>query len=294
MVGVLVFVDEQEAGPAAGAGLDLLVCGEELDRQGDQVVEVDARGGVEQPLVTPVEGGDLLLEEILRLGLVGRRIEELVLGGADVGEHGAGGEGGLGEALGGEGLLDEPDLVAGVEDVEVPAQAHPLAVAAHHHQAVAVEGADGGGERVHAEQVLDPVAHLAGRLVGEGHGGDGAGIDAHLLDEPVDAVGDDPGLARPRAGEDELRPLAVGDGRDLLGVQLAFELLGYGLLHAGILSERVGGWQGGRSHSGCLFGPSAPQGRQISSPALPGRALTPQPLSPGLPPFPTGERGLRR
>src|SRR6185295_15483043 len=98
-----------------------------------------------------------------------------------------------------------------------------------------------------AQQVLHPLAHLAGRLVGEGHGGDVAGIDAHLLDQPEDAVGDDPGLAGPRAGEDELRPLAMRDGGDLLRVELPFELERDGLLHAGSLSEGVGGWQGGAS-----------------------------------------------
>ncbi len=88
-----------------------------------------------------------------------------------------------------------------------------------------------------AEQVLHPLAHLARGLVGEGHGGDEAGIDPHLLDQPEDAVGDDPGLARPGAGQDELRPLAVGDGGDLLGVELALELQGDGFLHGGSLSE---------------------------------------------------------
>jgi hypothetical protein len=131
-------------------------------------------------------------------------------------------------------------LIRGIKNVEVAAQRHPLAIAAQEQQAVAVERAHRGGKRVDANQVLDPLAHFARRLVGEGHGGDVPGVDAHLFDKPEDAVGDDPGFAGPGAGEDELRPHAVGDGGDLLRVELDLELLGDVFLHGGSLSEGRG------------------------------------------------------
>ena len=64
MVGVLVLVDQQEPGAVADPLLDLGVGRQELDGEADQVVEVDARGLAEEPLVAAVEGGDLLLEEV--------------------------------------------------------------------------------------------------------------------------------------------------------------------------------------------------------------------------------------
>ncbi len=79
MVGVLVFVHQQVAGAVADPLPDVGVVGEELDREADEVVEVDAGGLGEEPLVAPVERGDLLLEEVGGRRLVGGRLDELVL-----------------------------------------------------------------------------------------------------------------------------------------------------------------------------------------------------------------------
>ena len=69
-------------------------------------------------------------------------------------------------------------------------------------------------ERRH--QGLDPLAHLAGRLVGEGHGQDRVGRDPR-----AEQVGDPPGdharLARAGPGEDEEGAVDMGDGLALGG-----------------------------------------------------------------------------
>ena len=50
------------------------------------------------------------------------------------------------------------------------------------------------------QQQLQPLLHLAGRLVGEGHRQQGAGIHAVVADQVGDAVGEGPGLAAAGTG----------------------------------------------------------------------------------------------
>ena len=71
-----------------------------------------------------------------------------------------------------------------------------------------------------AEQLLDALGHLGGGLVGEGDGEDGIRRDALRLNEIGDAVGDDAGLARAGAGQDEQRAVRGLDGGALLRIHL--------------------------------------------------------------------------
>ena len=71
-----------------------------------------------------------------------------------------------------------------------------------------------------ADEVPDAFAHLGGRLVGEGDGGDARGLHARLQDEMSDAVSDEPGLAGAGTGEHQQRPPGMRDGDPLLLVQL--------------------------------------------------------------------------
>ena len=57
-----------------------------------------------------------------------------------------------------------------------------------------------------AEEGDDAVAHLAGRLVGEGDGQDAVGVDAALGHQVGDAVGDDARLAAAGPRQDEEGP----------------------------------------------------------------------------------------
>ena len=58
-----------------------------------------------------------------------------------------------------------------------------------------------------SEQRLDALAHLLGRLVGEGDGEDLVRTRESLGDQIGDAMRDDARLARARAGEDQQRRL---------------------------------------------------------------------------------------
>ncbi|MNP14133.1 hypothetical protein D3C76_1064460 [compost metagenome] len=69
-------------------------------------------------------------------------------------------------------------------------------------QAQVVEGRDRQALALAgAQQGADALLHLAGGLVGEGHGDDVLGADAALLDQVGDLAGDHAGLAGTGAGQ---------------------------------------------------------------------------------------------
>jgi hypothetical protein len=112
------------------------------------------------------------------------------------------------EIGGGDQLLQQPQLVVGVEDGEVGLQPDQLRVPPQHLGADRVEGAEPRHplDRI-ADDAPDPLAHLARGLVGERHRQD--------FGRPGAAGGDEVGqprrqrrrLARSRAGEHQHRPL---------------------------------------------------------------------------------------
>src|SRR6266851_2299009 len=84
----------------------------------------------------------------------------------------------------------------------------PETVAPQQARAEGVEGADGElREALGTDQAIEPLAHLLGGLVCEGHGEDRTGRHA-LADEVSDAVREDARLPRSRAGQDEERAVA--------------------------------------------------------------------------------------
>ncbi len=102
--------------------------------------------------------------------------------------------------------FDEPQLVGGVVDREVRAVAEPLRLAAQ-------DAAAGGVERHHPrragrrpDEILDPLAHLGGRLVRERDREDLGRLHADRGEQMRDAAGEHAGLARARAGDHEHRP----------------------------------------------------------------------------------------
>ena len=77
-----------------------------------------------------------------------------------------------------------------------------------------------------AEDGADPFAHLAGRLVGEGHGQHLAGEGPAGQQDMREAGGQHAGLAGAGAGQHQQRPVDGFDRGALLGVQ-AREVVGH-------------------------------------------------------------------
>jgi len=124
------------------------------------------------------------------------------------------------DVLGLKDLLQETDLVVGVEDGEVALQTDQLGVAAQDLDPDRVEGAEPGHplDRF-ADQRADALAHLAGGLVGEGDGEDLAGPRLAGGKNVGDACGQHPRLAGPRPGEHQHRSVQGLDRLALLRVE---------------------------------------------------------------------------
>ena len=220
VVRVLVLVDED----VAERGLPLLArlgeVLEQLDGEEEHVVEVDGVRGEEPPLVEVVRVGDGLVVEGRDALAVLLGADQVVLRGRDLGVDAARDEA-LRVALELlEDRLREPDLVGLVVDREVRAVAEPRRLAAEDAAAGGVEGQDPDRARDAAEHVLEPLAHLARRLVREGDREDLLRLDPVRVDQVRDPVREDARLAGAGAGDDEERPLGREDGLPLGGVQV--------------------------------------------------------------------------
>ena len=225
-VGVLVLVDQDVAELPLVALEHVGLVQQQRQRVQEQVAEV---GGVQhlQPLLVvgvdpqrqAVEGigafrvGDLPGHEPAVLPPLDQRGEEPGRGSLQVG------------AAGLQDLLDQPELVVGVEDGEVGLEPDPLGVGAQHARGDGVEGADPPALDRAAEQAGDPLAHLPRRLVGEGHRQDLPGPRLAGGEDVGKPGGQHPGLAGAGAGQHQNRPVdrldrpalhlvQLGDGND--------------------------------------------------------------------------------
>ena len=125
------------------------------------------------------------------------------------------------ELLGLEQLLDQADLVVGVEDGEVGLEADQLGVAAQDLDADRVEGAEPGHALDHlADHLADALLHLARRLVGEGDGEDFARPRAAEVEDVGDAGGQHARLAGAGAGQHQHRAVQRLHRLALLGVEV--------------------------------------------------------------------------
>ena len=119
-------------------------------------------------------------------------------------------------------LLDEAQLIVGIEDREAGLQAHQLAVAAQDLDADGVEGAEPrhAFDRA-ADQRADALLHLPRGLVGEGDGEDLRGARPSRAQDMGDARGEHARLAGPGACEHQHLPVDRFDGRALFRIELA-------------------------------------------------------------------------
>ena len=144
------------------------------------------------------------------------------------------------DVLGFEQLLDQPDLVVGIEDGEIGLEADQLGMAAQDAGADGVEGAeprhalDAG-----ADQLADALLHLAGGLVGEGHRQDFGRPGALGGEDMGDAGGQHARLAGAGAGQHQQRALGGQHGVALFLVE-ALEVVGR-LRPAELAGDRAGG-----------------------------------------------------
>ena len=120
---------------------------------------------------------------------------------------------------------DDAHLVGLVVDREARRVAEPLRLAAQHPPAGGVEGEDPGGARLPAEHPLEPLAHLAGRLVRERDREDLVRLRAVRADQVGDPMGQHAGLARAGSGDDEQRAVDVQDGFALGRIQAGEEII---------------------------------------------------------------------
>jgi hypothetical protein len=108
--------------------------------------------------------------------------------------------------------LDHRLLVLVVVDGEVLLDADGVGVAPQEPRADGVEGAHPHAAHAARHQLLEARAHLAGRLVGEGHREDARREHVLVHDQVRHAVRDDARLAAARAREDHQRALGVEHG----------------------------------------------------------------------------------
>jgi hypothetical protein len=125
-----------------------------------------------------------------------------------------------------EARLRQPHLVGAVVDREVRAVAEPRRLAAKDPAAGGVEREDPDRVCDGAEQPLEPLAHLAGRLVRERDREDLVRLHAAGIEQMRDAIGEHARLPGARAGDDEKRPLGGKDRFSLRRIQVGEVVLG--------------------------------------------------------------------
>ncbi len=239
-VGVLVFVDVEVAPLLLVLGEDVGRLVEEPDRLEQEVVEVERVRLAQALLVARREAGDRPFAVVR--GVLGqeRRIEHLVLGPADGAQHDARAElAGQRHVLFAQDLLHQRGLVVGVVDDEPAADPDGLAVGAQHARGERVERAGHHVPPALADEADDPLAQLGGGPVREGDREDPPRGDVLDADQVGDPVGEDAGLARAGAGQDQQRAVGGRDGAGLLGVERPDDLV-LALLERGGARGRVG------------------------------------------------------
>ena len=248
MVGVLILVDEHVREGARVALAHLLEQLEHVDRAQQQVVEVHRVHPQQFALIEVIDVGDeLLVLRADRLAVV-LGDDQAVLGGRDLALHR-----GRRKTLGVDAqLVDaaprQPARVGLVVDRELAGVAKALGLGAQDARARRVEGHQPHPARRAAEQLLHATAHLLGGLVGERDREDLARLGLVGEDQIRHAVGEHARLAAARAGQDEQRSLAVGDGLSLWLVETLQELLemrgvrvgGHQIQHRCAPGQRIG------------------------------------------------------
>ena len=271
VVRVLVLVDEDVPEAVLVVLEDLWEGPQELDGDHEQVVEVHCRGLEHPLLVQPVHVGDPLVIGAAPLGGEGLEVDELVLGVRDRGADALRRELLRVEVEVPHAHLDEAPGIGVVVDREGRAVSEHRGVASQHPNARAVEGGHPHpASHPAADEVLDPLLHLVGGLVGERDRQDLVRGHAPVTDEMGDAVGEHPGLARTGTGDDEHGTVGGRDGLALNGIEVG-EQRRFGHGRRSIRGGRV------RNHGSVIQVPGPPPRAPLgpSTAASAGRARIP-------------------
>ena len=247
-VGVLVLVDQEIAPAALIFGEDFRPFAQQPQAFEQQVAEVDGVERFQPLLIEAVERRAAAVGETGRF--VGRRmvgIEAAVLPAVDQRRQCARRPALVVDVLGLQDLLEQPKLIVGVEDGEIRLQPDQFGVATQNFGADRMERAEPRQAVGDAGQQLDPLAHLARRLVGESDGEDFVRPRPSRGDEMGDAGRQHPRLADAGAGQHQHRPVERLDGATLLGIE------------AGQVARRE--MRGGARRQGGLRGPRPGPGR---------------------------------
>ena len=203
-VGVLVFVHQHMAHLRLPLGAHLGVVAQQFQRQADQVVKVHALVRAQALLVAAHHhGGDpLAVVSRLRQRLLG--VETRTFPRAD-GPLPGPRRGRVGAAAG---LFQDAGDVVGIQNAELGLEPQHRAIGPQHAHAQRMEGADQHLPGHTPDQGLGALAHFGGSFIGEGDGRDAVGRHPGL-DQPRHFVGDDTGLARTGASQNQQRPVHV-------------------------------------------------------------------------------------
>ena len=240
-VGVLVLVDQHEAEAALVLLQDVRVLAEQPDAFEQQVAEIGGVQDLQPVLVLLVALAPLAVGEghgLARRHVLGRH--PAVLPGVDLVGEAARGPALVVDVLRLDHLLQQADLVVGVEDGEAGLEADQLGMAAQDLGRDRVKRAeprhalgDRPGEQRHA------LLHLARRLVGEGDGEDLPGLGAAGGDDVGDARRQHARLAGAGAGQHQHGPVERLDRLALLRVQ-PVEIADRAMLGAGTVGDAAG------------------------------------------------------
>ena len=214
LVGVLIFVDEQIAEAVAVPAQDVGVGAKDAQHVEQQVAKIAGVQGLQALLILRIELGAATGREgfgFSGVDLLGS--PAAILPAVDEAGELTRGPALLVEAGGLDQLLQDAQLIVGVEDREVGVEADELGVAAQHARGDGMEGPEPRHalERS-AGQSADALAHFAGGFIGEGDGEDLAWPGAASRDQMREPGGQRGGLAGAGASKNEDGPLGRQHG----------------------------------------------------------------------------------
>ncbi len=233
-VGVLVLVDQHVAEALVIDREHVRVLAENPDRLQQEIAEI---GGVQDLQPVLIGGVKLFALTVGKQCAIARRHvlrrQAAVLPAVDGPGEAARRPALLVDIFGRQDLLDEADLVVGIEDREARLQPCEFGMAAQDLRADRMERAEPRHAfRRIADKRRDAVLHLARGLVGEGHGQDFGRPGFTGRQNMRDARGQDSRLAGARAGEDEQGAVERLHRVALFGVQ-AFQIIAADLRRGG-------------------------------------------------------------